>query len=106
MRTKAYGLAREALSDQRFGDRRRVELLDGDVDLVLGFVDEANDLGLEVVGRAEGAGADVGLDLIVGEGGHGESLRSAPVGAQQSQRIPGADGLGIHGAVAFVQGEL
>jgi len=54
---QAYGLARETLSDQRFGDRRRVELLDGDVHRVLGCVDEAHDLGLEVVGGAESAGA-------------------------------------------------
>ena len=73
---QACGLACEALSNQRFGDRRRVELLDGDVDRVLGFVDEAHDLGLEVVGRAEGAGAHIGLDLIVGEGGHGEAYAS------------------------------
>jgi hypothetical protein len=56
--------------DDGLGDWHRVDLLDSDVERVPGTVDEVDDRPFKVVGGAELNGADVNLDLVIGEALH------------------------------------
>jgi hypothetical protein len=60
--------------EDRLGDRLGVELLNGDVEGRARAMDEVDDHAFEVVRRPELLRPDVGLDLSVRKGGHGDPM--------------------------------